>query len=81
MIETETDENVELSFKNDIKSGLNYTKKLISIIESNLDHEYEEVRKKNAIIATFVIKAIGSIDFEKAREIYKQVKEDKKNGH
>lgn len=81
MIETETDEDIKLNLKNKIAFGLNRTKEFISTIESNLEHENEEVQKKTVLIAIAFIKAVSSIDMEETKEIYRQFKQDKKNGH
>ena len=81
MIETETDEDIKLGLKNKIAFGLNQSKIFISAIESNLEHEDEEIQKKTVLIAIAFIKAVSSIDMEETKEIYKQFKQDKKNGH
>lgn len=81
MINSETEEDLKISVKKIIESELNCAKRFISLIESNLENENEEIQKKTALIAFAFIKAVNSIDMEETREIYQQFKKDKKNGH
>ena len=67
MINSETEEEIKLSLKNKIEFGLNRAKEFISVIESNLEHEDEEVQKKTVLIAIAFIKALSSIDMEETR--------------